>query len=166
MPAGGVPHLALQRQASLPSVDRQARRRQRRGRLLRAVAAPADDHNFFASQFAGQRGPLHGIKRNQSGPRQMNFPVFHRRTNIKPHSVRRSAAAGCVRRGNQGRSCIHDKTELNMLHGAGLLSRERRGAQVFYAISEPLVMDICEAACRKLYREAVLAPAPRMAFAS
>jgi DNA-binding transcriptional ArsR family regulator len=55
---------------------------------------------------------------------------------------------------------------LKVLPEAGLLSRERRGAQVFYAISEPLVMDICEAACRKLNREAVQAPAPRMAFAS
>jgi hypothetical protein len=96
----------------------------------------------------------------------MNFPVFHRRAHIKPHSVRRSAEASRVRGGNQGRSCIHDKTELKVLSEAGLLSRERRGALVFYAISEPLVMDICEAACRKLNREAVLAPAPRMAFAS
>lgn len=80
--SGGNPHLALQRQARLSSVDRQTRRlprqhtavqnrqipmacrRQRCGRLFSAVAAPADNDNFFASQFAGQRAPLHGIKRN------------------------------------------------------------------------------------------------------
>jgi len=45
------------------------------------------------------------------------------------------------------------------------LSRERRGAQVFYAISEPLVMDICEAACRKLNREVASIPAVPVAFA-
>jgi DNA-binding transcriptional ArsR family regulator len=65
-----------------------------------------------------------------------------------------------------GTSQANISRQLKVLHEAGLLSRERRGAQVFYAISEPLVMDICEAACRKLNREAVLAPAPRMAFAS
>ena len=65
-----------------------------------------------------------------------------------------------------GTSQANISRQLKVLHEAGLLSRERRGAQVFYAISEPLVMDICEAACRKLNREVVLAPAPRMAFAS
>jgi DNA-binding transcriptional ArsR family regulator len=52
-----------------------------------------------------------------------------------------------------GTSQANISRQLKVLHEAGLLSRERRGAQVFYAISEPLVMDICEAACRKMNRE-------------
>lgn len=55
--------------------------------------------------------------------------------------------------GALGTSQANISRQLKVLHEAGLLSRERRGAQVFYAISEPLVMDICEAACRKLNRE-------------
>ena len=42
-----------------------------------------------------------------------------------------------------GTSQANISRQLKVLHEAGLLSRERRGAQVFYAISEPLVMDIC-----------------------
>ena len=55
--------------------------------------------------------------------------------------------------GALGTSQANISRQLKVLHDAGLLSRERRGAQVFYAISEALVMDICEAACRKLNRE-------------
>lgn len=52
-----------------------------------------------------------------------------------------------------GTSQANISRQLKVLHEAGLLSRERRGAQVFYAVSEPLVMEICEAACRKMNRE-------------
>ena len=64
-----------------------------------------------------------------------------------------------------GTSQANISRQLKVLHEAGLLSRERRGAQVFYAISEPLVMDICEAACRKLNREVASIPAVPVAFA-
>ena len=53
-----------------------------------------------------------------------------------------------------GTSQANVSRQLKVLHAAALLSRERRGAQVIYAIDEPLVMDLCNAACRKLNREA------------
>jgi DNA-binding transcriptional ArsR family regulator len=68
--------------------------------------------------------------------------------------------------GALGTSQANISRQLKVLHEAGLLSRDRRGAQVFYAISEPLVMDICEAACRKLNREGGAAPARVLSFAS
>jgi len=68
--------------------------------------------------------------------------------------------------GALGTSQANISRQLKVLHDAGLLSRERRGAQVFYAISEPLVMDICDAACRKLNREAGPAVAAPLSFVS
>jgi DNA-binding transcriptional ArsR family regulator len=68
--------------------------------------------------------------------------------------------------GALGTSQANISRQLKVLHEAGLLSRDRRGAQVFYAISEPLVMDICEAACRKLNRAGGSAPAQVLSFAS
>lgn len=65
-----------------------------------------------------------------------------------------------------GTSQANISRQLKVLHDAGLLSRERRGAQVFYAISEALVMDICEAACRKLNRESEAGTAKVLSFAS
>ena len=65
-----------------------------------------------------------------------------------------------------GTSQANISRHLKVLLDAGLLSRERRGAQVFYAISEALVMDICEAACRKLNRDGGPAPAKVPSFAS
>jgi DNA-binding transcriptional ArsR family regulator len=44
--------------------------------------------------------------------------------------------------------------QLGVLHGAGLVSRERDGALVRYAISEPLVFELCELVCGKLERDA------------
>jgi DNA-binding transcriptional ArsR family regulator len=44
--------------------------------------------------------------------------------------------------------------QLSLLHGAGLVSRERDGALVRYAISEPFVFELCEAVCGKLKRDA------------
>jgi len=63
-----------------------------------------------------------------------------------------------------GTSQANISRQLKVLHDAGLLSRERRGAQVFYAISEALVMDICEAACRKMNREADAGPGKVLRF--
>lgn len=65
-----------------------------------------------------------------------------------------------------GTSQANISRQLKVLHEAGLLSRERRGAQVIYAISEALVMDICEAACRKMNRDAEAGPAKVLRFAS
>jgi DNA-binding transcriptional ArsR family regulator len=42
---------------------------------------------------------------------------------------------------------------LALLHEAGLLSRERDGAQVRYAIADPMVFDLCHVVCGKLKRE-------------
>lgn len=44
--------------------------------------------------------------------------------------------------------------QLGVLHGAGLLGRERDGAQVRYFVSEPLVLELCDAVCAKLERDA------------
>ncbi|MAX24981.1 MAG: transcriptional regulator [Phycisphaeraceae bacterium] len=44
---------------------------------------------------------------------------------------------------------------LGMLHDAGLVSRERNGNQVIYAICEPMVFDLCQLVCCKLQKDAV-----------
>jgi DNA-binding transcriptional ArsR family regulator len=44
--------------------------------------------------------------------------------------------------------------QLGVLHAAGLLGRERDGVQVRYFVSEPLVMELCDAVCAKLERDA------------
>src|SRR5579859_1603816 len=44
--------------------------------------------------------------------------------------------------------------QLGILHEAELVVRERRGSQVFYSISEPMVFDLCSLVCRKLHRDA------------
>lgn len=43
--------------------------------------------------------------------------------------------------------------QLQVLHHAGLLSRERHGTSVVYAICEPMVMELCKLACEKLNQE-------------
>ena len=84
--SGGNPHLALQRQASLPSVDRQTRRlprqytavqnrqipmacrRQRCGRLLGAVAAPADNDNFLPASSPASALPFKASRGTSRDP--------------------------------------------------------------------------------------------------
>jgi DNA-binding transcriptional ArsR family regulator len=44
--------------------------------------------------------------------------------------------------------------QLGVLYDAGLLSRERAGHSVTYAIADPLVFDLCELVCGKLKRDA------------
>ena len=44
--------------------------------------------------------------------------------------------------------------QLGVLHGAGLVARQRDGAQVRYFISEPMVIELCDAVCGKLKRDA------------
>lgn len=43
--------------------------------------------------------------------------------------------------------------QLQVLHQAGILSREKTGTSVVYAICEPIVMELCKLACEKLNRE-------------
>ena len=43
--------------------------------------------------------------------------------------------------------------QLQVLHQAGILSREKIGTSVVYAICEPTVLDLCKIACDKLNRE-------------
>jgi ArsR family transcriptional regulator len=45
--------------------------------------------------------------------------------------------------------------QLGMLFDAGLVSRQRNGNQILYAISEPMIFDLCELVCCKLQRDAV-----------
>jgi DNA-binding transcriptional ArsR family regulator len=64
----------------------------------------------------------------------------------------------------QGRLCVNDlvrilrlsqahvSRQLGILHAGGLLARERKGAQVFYSIADPIVFTLCEKVCGKLAR--------------
>jgi len=40
--------------------------------------------------------------------------------------------------------------QLKLLHKAGLLNRKQSGLFVSYSISDPLVLEICNMACRKI----------------
>ena len=42
---------------------------------------------------------------------------------------------------------------LGILHGAGLVSRTKRGTSVVYAISDPAVFELCEQVCGGLRRQ-------------
>ncbi|MGI9243845.1 MAG: ArsR/SmtB family transcription factor [Verrucomicrobiales bacterium] len=44
--------------------------------------------------------------------------------------------------------------QLQLLHEAGVLEREKVGNQVFYSVSDELVMPLCELVCDKLNRDA------------
>jgi DNA-binding transcriptional ArsR family regulator len=44
--------------------------------------------------------------------------------------------------------------QLGVLHGAGLLARQRAGNVVRYSIAEPMIFDLCELVCGKLRRDA------------
>lgn len=44
--------------------------------------------------------------------------------------------------------------QLGILHAAGVLSRQRDGNHVRYAICMPLVFDLCELVCTGLHEEA------------
>lgn len=50
--------------------------------------------------------------------------------------------------------------QLKILHLAGLLRRERRAAQVFYSIADPMVLELCNVACRKVNETAQAAQVP------
>lgn len=42
--------------------------------------------------------------------------------------------------------------QLRTLYDSGFLTREQQGKQVFYAIAEPIVFELCELVCDKLNR--------------
>jgi len=44
--------------------------------------------------------------------------------------------------------------QLQLLYEAGVLEREKVGNQVFYSVSDELVMPLCELVCDKLNRDA------------
>ena len=48
----------------------------------------------------------------------------------------------------------HVSRQLSILFDGGLLTRERRGTQVFYSISDQIVFEMCELVCGKLNRDA------------
>jgi len=48
--------------------------------------------------------------------------------------------------------------QLKVLHLAGLLNREQNGLFVIYSIADSMVVDMCNAACRKLNKTAEAQP--------
>lgn len=44
--------------------------------------------------------------------------------------------------------------QLGVMYDVGLLSRQREGNQVYYAIREPLIFQLCDLVCLKLQRDA------------
>lgn len=53
-----------------------------------------------------------------------------------------------------GVSQAHVSRQLGILSDGGLLAREKRGAQVFYSIADPVVFVLCEQVCEKIARDA------------
>ncbi|MEO7098426.1 MAG: metalloregulator ArsR/SmtB family transcription factor [Luteolibacter sp.] len=53
-----------------------------------------------------------------------------------------------------GTSQANISKHLKHLHQAGLLIREREGAQVFYRVSEESVYEMCQFACKRLHAKA------------
>ena len=50
--------------------------------------------------------------------------------------------------------------QLKLLHAAGLLHREESGPFVRYSIADEVVLEMCNAACRKLSKAVTHAPIP------
>lgn len=44
--------------------------------------------------------------------------------------------------------------QLGLLYESGLLTRERKGNQIYYEIADPLVFELCDMVCGKLRRDA------------
>ncbi|MDP0492642.1 MAG: metalloregulator ArsR/SmtB family transcription factor [Verrucomicrobiota bacterium JB023] len=42
---------------------------------------------------------------------------------------------------------------LKMMHDADILSRRKEGTKVYYAVSDPMVFELCDLVCSKLVRE-------------
>lgn len=43
--------------------------------------------------------------------------------------------------------------QLKMLYDVGVVSRRKEGAQVFYQIADPMVLELCGLVCSKLNRD-------------
>lgn len=52
-----------------------------------------------------------------------------------------------------GGSQQNTSKHLLLLHGAGILRREKRGASVVYSISDPVVFELCDLVCGALRRQ-------------
>ena len=52
-----------------------------------------------------------------------------------------------------GTSQANISKQLKILHDAGILSREKRGTMVIYAVSDPVCYALCEIVCDKLNRD-------------
>ena len=52
--------------------------------------------------------------------------------------------------------------QLKILHAAGLLHRETRGPFVRYSIADDVVLEMCNAACRKLSKAVTHTPIPEV----
>lgn len=48
--------------------------------------------------------------------------------------------------------------QLKHLHQAGLLNRQQKGLFVLYSIADPMVLEMCQTACRKLAQTAEQIP--------
>jgi ArsR family transcriptional regulator len=59
-------------------------------------------------------------------------------------------------------SQAHVSRQLTILFDGGLLSRERRGNQVFYSIGEKMVFEMCDLVCGKINRDAEAAAGKRL----
>jgi len=44
--------------------------------------------------------------------------------------------------------------QLQALHSAGLLARERRGNSIFYSVADPAIFKLCDLVCRTTARSA------------
>ena len=51
--------------------------------------------------------------------------------------------------------------QLKVLHSAGLLHREENGPFVLYSIADEVVLEMCNAACRKLSKAVALTALPK-----
>lgn len=82
------------------------------------------------------------------------FRVLSEPTRIKlidilrdgPASVQELTAAS-------GSSQQNVSKHLGILHGAGILSREKRGTSVYYSIADESVLELCEHVCGGLRRQ-------------
>lgn len=63
-----------------------------------------------------------------------------------PRSVQELTAAS-------GSSQQNVSKHLGILHGAGILSREKRGTSVLYSIADESVLELCEHVCGGLRRQ-------------
>ncbi len=66
------------------------------------------------------------------------------------HELREGAASVGTLVTRTGMSQANVSKHLQVLHGAGFLERERRGAFIEYAIASPDVFTLCEVVCGQI----------------